>query len=246
MVLDVCANFLRIVFIPNCPLYLQLNCAHRYFELQRIIPANRLSAPFVIICFCLAIPSCTFILEPNLMAAFTWYIFAFGFCVPSLLIIYFYARVLTYIHSHAKSFQTRQSQIPVKRVTFLTLSIVVFFFVCWTPYWSNVMYSYFYKSSDIGGEPYLLLVLHTLVYVNSSFNWIFYAFLNKHLRESRESLSEQNQLLKMPLRKSIISYHSTSVTQLPCRKRFATAPGSPNSSISFSQISSKKRSLTNL
>lgn len=175
------------------------------------------------------VPGCTFVLPPDLLSFFTNYIFIFGFCIPSVLIVYFYARVLYYIYSHAFSFQMHQSHIPLKRVTFLTLSIIIFFLICWTPYWASVMYTHVRKL-DTDQEPYLFLLLHALVYVNSSFNWIFYAFLNNNLRECRELASEHNQLLnssRMPLRRSLSTryYSSTppsTTSQNFRRKRFAT------------------------
>lgn len=42
-------------------------------------------------------------------------------------------------------------------------------------------------------ETKLLVLIHSLAYVNSAFNWLFYAYLNNNLRESHELASEQKR-----------------------------------------------------
>lgn len=152
------------------------------------------------------LPKCSLAMTPELMITFTTYLFVIGFCIPGLLITYFYVRVLCRVYSHAKSFGDHHTHIPIRRVTVATLMVILFYFVCWTPYWGLTMHLVAVpqdtdatpppSAQEPAEELHHVLIsyfFHSLVYVNSAFNWVFYALLNKHLRESHDAAVERNR-----------------------------------------------------
>lgn len=148
----------------------------------------------------IGVPKCILNLSSEFIGIFSVYIFAVGFCLPSLLIVCFYATILIFIYKHAKSIRGRRSQIPVKRLTCATLFIVLFYFCCWTPYWIvTVLCVLISEINNFPLETKLLVLIHSLVYVNSAFNWVFYAYLNNNLRESRELASGQRRRSKISI-----------------------------------------------
>lgn len=147
--------------------------------------------------YVIGIPKCMLEMSNELLISFTTYIFSVGFCLPSLLIIFFYARVLFYLYKHTKHAFV-QSQIPLKRITGATLMIVLFYFVCWAPYWAVTMFGAL-APENIDLHPIVIrvfYVINSLVYVNSAFNWVLYAFLNNNLRDSREQAIEKKRSRK--------------------------------------------------
>lgn len=138
--------------------------------------------------FTIGVPKCTLNMNHDLIITFTVYIFVIGFCLPTLVIIYFYSKVLFFIFNHTKSLSCRRSQIPVKRITCATFMIILFYFACWMPYWvTTLLGAFVFDDTTLGPSlAKILFIVHSLVYINSSFNWVFYAFLNNHLRESHE------------------------------------------------------------
>lgn len=74
-------------------------------------------------------PQCVVNIGSEFIGLFSIYIFAVGFCLPSIFIIFCYATILIFVYKHARSIRGRQSQIPVKRLTCATLLIVLFTFV---------------------------------------------------------------------------------------------------------------------
>lgn len=145
--------------------------------------------------FSIGAPKCTLNMSTDVIIIFTVYLFLVGFCLPSIFIIYFYGRVLVYIYEHTKSVRFRRTQIPVKRITGATLLIVVFYFTCWTPYWvSTILGAFISETHNFGPlAAKIFYIIHSLVYVNSSFNWVFYAFLNSHLRYSHDMAIEKKR-----------------------------------------------------
>lgn len=148
------------------------------------------------------VPACNLVMNHDLVVTFTVYLFLVGFCSPSVLIIFFYSRILYTLYKRSKSIHV--SQIPVRRVTCTILMLIIFYFVCWTPYWVITLHSVLGHGDIVGVDGFELAhILHSLVYINSAFNWILYAVLNKNLRDcknvafkkrSRQITSTQLQL----------------------------------------------------
>lgn len=145
--------------------------------------------------YLIGVPKCILDLGNELIVSFTVYIFSVGFCLPSVLIIFFYAQVLLHIFKHTKNVGRGRTQIPVKRITCATLMIVLFYFACWTPYWVVTMFGALAQPTSQMNTlvAKIFYVIHSLVYVNSATNWLFYAFLNNNLRDSRDLAIEKKR-----------------------------------------------------
>lgn len=83
---------------------------------------------------------------------------------------------------------TVKSQIPVSKVAMSCLLVVGFYFLLWTPYWL------FFIVTAFGYAPIhwpwffpLAFSIHTLPYTSSALNWIFYAVLNRQLRQTNSN-----------------------------------------------------------
>ena len=48
--------------------------------------------------------------------------------------LFFYARVVTFLRRRMAE-SIVESSIPIKRISCTILLIVIFYFLCWTPYW---------------------------------------------------------------------------------------------------------------
>lgn len=135
---------------------------------------------------------CVLHMSDDLTLSFTVYLFIVGFCIPSVLIIYFYCRILLELYLHAKGMHSASttsgstSHINLRRVTCATFMLILIYFVCWAPFWFTVLYAAYDPEEEPSvGEVYLMYFVHLLVYINSSVNWILYAFLNRNLKETR-------------------------------------------------------------
>lgn len=90
-----------------------------------------------------------------------------------------------------------RSMIPMKRVTAYITAIAVFYFACWTPYWSGVLYvSYIdlFESRELreltnaSEKTMLILYLaHIFPYINTAVNWFLYGRLASNLSRTRNS-----------------------------------------------------------
>jgi hypothetical protein len=78
------------------------------------------------------------------------------------------------------------------RPIFSILRVVIFHFVCWTPFWLSLLLPIVVQSrifahidtNDVLSDwlPFARLLVSSLPYINSAGNWIFYALLNRELR----------------------------------------------------------------
>lgn len=85
--------------------------------------------------------------------------------------------------------------IPMKRVTAYITAIAVFYFACWTPYWTGVIFvSYIdlFESRELreltnASEKTMLILYcaHIFPYVNTAVNWFLYGRLASNLSRSR-------------------------------------------------------------
>lgn len=83
------------------------------------------------------------------------------------------------------------------------MTIAIFYFACWTPYWFSVLYVSYVdifesraiktlsnKSED---TLFLLYCAHTFPYVNTALNWLLYSRLARNLRGNSQSQSPDVQ-----------------------------------------------------
>ena len=84
----------------------------------------------------------------SVFQVFTVLLFLFSFCLPALLMLFFYARVslisqrlrmidglyqvISYIKKKVRH-SLVESAIPVRRISATILIVVVCYFICWTP-----------------------------------------------------------------------------------------------------------------
>uniref|UniRef100_A0A914XD72 G-protein coupled receptors family 1 profile domain-containing protein n=1 Tax=Plectus sambesii TaxID=2011161 RepID=A0A914XD72_9BILA len=120
------------------------------------------------------------------------YTFVCGFVIPGTLLAFFYANMLIRL-----LLQTRtvvQSRIPMRRVTAYTLAVTVFYFACQTPFWLSQIYGIYLSLGDAPVPPkfvYILYACHMFPFINSAFNWIFYAQLNTQFRKGLRLVGEK-------------------------------------------------------
>uniref|UniRef100_A0A914XEX6 G-protein coupled receptors family 1 profile domain-containing protein n=1 Tax=Plectus sambesii TaxID=2011161 RepID=A0A914XEX6_9BILA len=128
------------------------------------------------------------------MRVFMVYIFVLGYCAPAVVMTVCYSCMLARIYGHQRNLRS-QSAVPVKRVTLSAMLVVGFYYVVWTPYWVCMMwFMVIGKPPHLTGSAILVLYfIHALPYVNSSINWVFYAFLNKALRQSHSLSMEMRR-----------------------------------------------------
>lgn len=89
----------------------------------------------------------------------------------------------------------------MKRVTAYIAAIAVFYFACWTPYWTGVIFvSYIdlFESRELreltnASEKTMLILYcaHIFPYVNTAVNWFLYGRLVRNLSHSRPTTFNQ-------------------------------------------------------
>lgn len=140
---------------------------------------------------------------------FLFYSFLFGYCLPAIFIIFFYTKVLIKIRSSAKKFHTaiihcsanlnrniiKQGSITnitsfggtrVQQVTKRIIAVVVFYFICWTPYWVLNFLIFTGLMFKIAPQYIVSIIMfssHLLICFNSMVNPFLYALINCELRQ---------------------------------------------------------------
>ncbi|PIC15885.1 hypothetical protein B9Z55_022694 [Caenorhabditis nigoni] len=143
----------------------------------------------------------------ELFIIFTLYSFVLAYCLPLLLMIYFYYEMLLKLFKQAKALnktlnggrrgvgEEKKLTIPVGHIAVYTLAICLFHFACWTPYWISILYSLYeelYQDEKTSATPptyafiYFMYGVHALPYINSASNFILYGLLNRQLHNSPE------------------------------------------------------------
>ena len=94
-----------------------------------------------------------------------------------------------------------RSMIPMKRVTAYIAAIAIFYFACWTPYWTGVIFvSYIdlFESRELreltnASEKTMLILYcaHIFPYINTAVNWFLYGRLASNLSRSRTTYFNQ-------------------------------------------------------
>ncbi|TKR73214.1 hypothetical protein L596_020551 [Steinernema carpocapsae] len=142
--------------------------------------------------------SCSSDLPDSILPYFILYMFVFGFVSPVIFITLCYVFIIYSINVKSKRRASTRNVIKANtssnRVIRSILWVVVFHFVCWTPFWAAVLLTlnttsnlteYFVVSPRILAM--IRLVTSFLPYINSAGNWIFYAAFNREIQQtSRE------------------------------------------------------------
>ncbi|KAI6200958.1 Glycogen [starch] synthase [Aphelenchoides besseyi] len=149
----------------------------------------------------------------------------FCYLIPLTLICWVYVAILRRLYRHTRTSSVgRRTSINLSRVVKCSVMVVAFYFICWTPYWSLRLWAMFgdvfgsdqndelvkeielvETSTETQNPNYdrrmlLLYITHSFPYTQSAFNWLFYAFLNRNLRNSsRSSIANRSVLTTTPL-----------------------------------------------
>ncbi|PAV59380.1 hypothetical protein WR25_03512 isoform B [Diploscapter pachys] len=141
--------------------------------------------------FRMKIEKCTVDIESFMFTAFTIYQFVLCYCVPLLLIAFFYTKLLRKLSEHARSFKS--SHIPLMRIAWYTMAVACFYFLCWTPFWMATVFAVYLENTEYSeqGVPavfvYVMYFIHALPFTNSAINWILYGALNGQLQQRYRS-----------------------------------------------------------
>ncbi|KAI6214650.1 Glycogen [starch] synthase [Aphelenchoides besseyi] len=149
----------------------------------------------------------------------------FCYLIPLTLICWVYVAILRRLYRHTRTSSVgRRTSINLSRVVKCSVMVVAFYFICWTPYWSLRLWAMFGdvfgsdQNDELVNENELvetptetqnpnydrrmlfLYITHSFPYTQSAFNWLFYAFLNRNLRNSsRSSIANRSALTTTPM-----------------------------------------------
>lgn len=116
---------------------------------------------------------------------FTLSTFILGYLIPLVLIIYFNSRLIRRLYLHTRKFHT---SIPLRSISIYTILIAIVYFVCWTPYWTSILYAIYMSVFEVRQTDasdliiFIYLCVHLLPYIGSASNWILYGLLNTQLQ----------------------------------------------------------------
>ncbi|TKR73058.1 hypothetical protein L596_020414 [Steinernema carpocapsae] len=157
--------------------------------------------------------SCSSDLPDAILPVFILYMFVFGFLLPALFVSLCYIFLIKHISSKTPPGKAMLVSSYTNRVVRSILRVVIFHFACWTPFWIFVlvpMLSFFNISNWAFLHSPSLAIIRLLTsflpYINSAGNWIFYAALN---REMRENVTEHRRRTDLKSRTSPASKESS-------------------------------------
>ncbi|CEF63018.1 G protein-coupled receptor, rhodopsin-like family and GPCR, rhodopsin-like, 7TM domain-containing protein [Strongyloides ratti] len=82
----------------------------------------------------------------NQQLIFVSYMFLLAFAAPMFLIILFYSLMIKRLVERSRVLSS--SSVPVNRIAFYTITISIFYLICYLPYWISHLYARFRGSSD--------------------------------------------------------------------------------------------------
>uniref|UniRef100_A0A915CNP8 G-protein coupled receptors family 1 profile domain-containing protein n=1 Tax=Ditylenchus dipsaci TaxID=166011 RepID=A0A915CNP8_9BILA len=139
-------------------------------------------------------------LPDSVMSFFIIYMFCLGFVFPLLFITLCYFFLIRHLRKNdgKNHFVTSYTTRVVRSV----LRVVLFHFACWSPFWLFVlipMLSYFgvveFSFLESEYSQTIRMISSFLPYLNSAGNWIFYAAMNRELRETVTVISRKSRML---------------------------------------------------
>ncbi|XP_059149128.1 uncharacterized protein LOC131936237 [Physella acuta] len=111
---------------------------------------------------------------------YIWYSFTLGFGLPVALVAIFYTLVIVRLRRVGPGKRTKVKS--RRRVTFLVLTLIAVYVICWLPFWCLQVYNVtFTQLSEVK-----VVVFHAftvLSYANSMVNPFLYAFLSENFRK---------------------------------------------------------------
>lgn len=124
---------------------------------------------------------------------YVYSLFVLGYCIPFTLMTYFHrniSRTLNETSQRLNRFRRRLEshsgyQDVGRHVGRHMLFVAIFYFVCWTPYWSLTLFIQHRNGEDDKWGPPLFLAVHFLVYANSAINPLIYGVSNLEIRRQR-------------------------------------------------------------
>ncbi|XP_022238560.1 somatostatin receptor type 5-like [Limulus polyphemus] len=127
--------------------------------------------------------------ESNFMngqMAFTLYSFTLGFAIPLVLILWFYFLVICKLRRVGPKKKSKEKKRTHRKVTYLVLTVITVYVICWLPYWINQVYISLLppmqNQTNIGVV--INLLVGCLSYANSAMNPVLYAFLSDNFKKS--------------------------------------------------------------
>uniref|UniRef100_A0A914C890 G-protein coupled receptors family 1 profile domain-containing protein n=1 Tax=Acrobeloides nanus TaxID=290746 RepID=A0A914C890_9BILA len=118
------------------------------------------------------------------------YTFFVGYLVPAVLITFFYLSVIIRLRKTVRKSSAQSNPAAqvdrLHTVTQRIVAVVLFYFFCWTPYWTlNIMsqFSLIIVSWSTLTLSSIFFSSHILVCFNSAANPVLYALINRELRQ---------------------------------------------------------------
>uniref|UniRef100_A0A914WQ93 G-protein coupled receptors family 1 profile domain-containing protein n=1 Tax=Plectus sambesii TaxID=2011161 RepID=A0A914WQ93_9BILA len=137
--------------------------------------------------------NCVTPMPDQLFVAFIVYMFLIAYCLPALVIFFCYTMLIVFVkHRYERRRQALEndrhgSHAAIHRLSTSVIRVTAFHFACWTPFWFSVIFPLLLDDDMINRHSRTLMTVRLFVtalpYVNSACNWVFYALLNRELRE---------------------------------------------------------------
>lgn len=148
--------------------------------------------PYNLPAYNLSTVKCAINWRPSEGRTFIHYIFALGYCIPLSLMTFFHCCIMHRIWRNEQRMRNVRKSTTARQVAVRTTFLVVFYFSCWTPYWTTTFYINYVQIMDFSWVPMAALTIHILVYLNSAVNPFLYALLNMELRRQHHKAVEIN------------------------------------------------------
>ena len=110
------------------------------------------------------------------MLGFTLYSFTLGFFLPCIAIFLFYILVLCRLRRVGPKNKSKEKRRSHRKVTYLVLTVIAIYVICWLPYWLGQLYLTFIAEENLKSSLVFLFLLlaSCLSYINSAVNPILY------------------------------------------------------------------------
>ncbi|XP_002734656.1 somatostatin receptor type 5-like [Saccoglossus kowalevskii] len=153
---------------------------------------------------------------------FVIYSFLTGFVIPLAVIIVCYLSILCFLARQSRKFRRQVSHFG--RVSAMVLTTVVFFFVCWLPFWVTRVIVFVSPSTHTLALQVVYYLTPVMSYINSCFNPVIYTWFKDDFRDHLKrcmctSSHKYKTKTRSKIKDSSISMRQVQV-QNPSRKKF--------------------------